>query len=133
MTLNELRDEMFAYAEKQGFHEEPFNFGESLMLIVSELSEALEADRNEKYAENPLVPIPNKEVGYNNLLYIEPENITEVFYEQNVKGTVEEELADAIMRLCALAGHRKIDLDWHVRAKQAYNKTRPFKHGKKYG
>jgi len=41
MTLNDLRDEMFTYAEKQGFHEAPFNFGESLMLIVSELSEQI--------------------------------------------------------------------------------------------
>jgi len=130
--LNELRDEIFDYAKKQGFHEKPFNFGEALMLVVSELSEALEADRNEKYAENPLVPIPNKEVGYNNLLYIEPENITKVFYEQYVKGTVEEEIADAIIRLCHLAKHKDVNLDWHIRAKMAYNEMRPYKHGKKY-
>jgi hypothetical protein len=43
MILNELRNKAFAYAEKQGFHEN-INFGEKLMLIVSELSEALEAD-----------------------------------------------------------------------------------------
>jgi len=133
MSLNELRDEIFAYAEKQGFHEAPFNFGESLMLIVSELSEALEADRKGKYAENPLVPMTNEKVGYDNLLNIKPETITERFYKTFVKGTVEEEIADAIMRLCALAGHNSIDLDWHIKAKMAYNKTRPFKHGKKYG
>jgi len=132
MTLNELQDVVFYYAERQGFHEAPFNFGESLMLIVSELSEALEADRSGKYAKNPLVPIPNKEVGYNNLLYIEPENITKAFYEQYVKGTVEEEIADAIIRLCHLAKRKDVNLDWHVKAKMTYNATRPYKHGKKY-
>jgi NTP pyrophosphatase (non-canonical NTP hydrolase) len=126
MTLNELRDEAFAYAEKQGFHEAPFNFGESLMLIVAELSEALEADRKDKWSVN-LEDIPKICFdSFSKKLY--PEE-----YESYVKGSVEEELADAIMRICALAGHRKIDLDWHVKAKMAYNETRPFKHGKKYG
>jgi len=117
MTLNELSDEVFEYAEKQGFHETPFNFGESLMLIVSELSEALEADRRGKQFfinGNPTAIMPKEE------------------YELYVKGTVEEEIADAIIRLCHLAKHKKINLDWHVRAKMEYNKTRPYKHGKKY-
>jgi len=124
MTLNKLRDEMFAYAEKQGFHETPFNFGESLMLIVSELSEALEADRADRY-------YPRHFSKYHDSM--PPKAQCKEFYEKYIKGTVEEELADAIMRICALAGHRKIDLDWHVRAKMAYNETRPYKHGKKYG
>jgi NTP pyrophosphatase (non-canonical NTP hydrolase) len=127
MTLNELRDEIFNYAEKQGFHEEPFNFGESLMLVVSELSEALEADRNNKWCGNPIL------MSGKTLLELLPEEVTKTAYNQSVKDTVEEELADAIMRLCALAGHKKIDLDWHVKAKMTYNKNRPYKHGKKYG
>jgi len=118
MTLNELRDEAYTYAKKQGFHEQPTNFGESLMLIVSELSEALEADRKGKRAT---VKFP-----YNDA-FIDPKK-----YEKHIRGTVEEELADAIIRLCDLAGTYKIDLSWHVMAKMAYNKTRPYKHGKKY-
>jgi len=124
MTLNELRDEMFTYAEKQGFHKAPFNFGESLMLIVSELAEALEADRAGKYYAKHFNRYHDS---------MPPETQCKEFYEKYIKGTVEEEIADAIMRICALAGHNKIDLDWHVKAKMTYNKTRPFKHGKKYG
>jgi NTP pyrophosphatase (non-canonical NTP hydrolase) len=120
MTLNELRDKAFAYAEKQGFHEN-INFGEKLMLIVSELSEALEADRKGKRAKNPKM---------SNGTYF---NVTKELYEKSVRGSVEEELADAIIRLCGLAGIYKIDLDWHVKAKMAYNEKRPYKHGKKYG
>jgi hypothetical protein len=33
MTLNELRDNAYAYADKQGFHEN-VNFGEKLMLVI---------------------------------------------------------------------------------------------------
>jgi hypothetical protein len=51
MTLNKLRDEVYEYAKKQGFHETPTNLGESLMLVVSELSEALEADRLGKWVK----------------------------------------------------------------------------------
>jgi NTP pyrophosphatase (non-canonical NTP hydrolase) len=122
MTLNELRDEVLAYAEKQGFHEVPFNFGESLMLIVSELSEALESDRKGAMYDPQRVGTP----------YSDPENVPKSEYEAVIRGTVAEELADATIRLCHLAGRMEIDLDWHVRAKMAYNKTRPYRHGKKY-
>jgi hypothetical protein len=57
-SLNELRDRAFAYAKKQGFHERPMNLGERLMLVVSELSEAMEADRAGKWA--PDLPKPTK-------------------------------------------------------------------------
>jgi len=117
MDLNKIRDIAYAYAEKQGFHEQPTNFGESLMLIVFELSEALEADRlGKRYEVNDfqMALLPKEE------------------YETYVRGTVEEEIADAIIRLCDLAGTYKINLNWHVTAKMAYNETRPYKHGKIY-
>jgi len=121
MTLNELRDEAYSYAQKQGFHEQKTNFGETLMLIVSELSEALEADRNNCWSRSSIEKgLPN------------PEKIDIDLYKMHFRGTVEEEIADAIIRLCDLAGTYKIDLDWHVKAKMAYNKTRPYKHDKKY-
>jgi NTP pyrophosphatase (non-canonical NTP hydrolase) len=140
MTLNELRDKVFEYEEKQGFHEKPYNFGESLMLIVSELSEALEADRKGMYSGSPCCSIETDIQnwaalnGCNDMGFAasNPE-IIKKWYEQRVKGSVEEEFADAILRLCALAKRRAIDLDWHIVAKMAYNETRPYKHGKKYG
>jgi NTP pyrophosphatase (non-canonical NTP hydrolase) len=124
-SLNELRDEAFAYAEKQGFHERPMNLGERLMLVVSELSEALEADRNGKHCTG------NCLISSGTRLPIEV--MSKEFYEAHIKGTVEEELADAIIRIAGIAGIYRIDLDWHVAAKMAYNNTRPYKHGKNYG
>jgi NTP pyrophosphatase (non-canonical NTP hydrolase) len=120
-SLNDLRDEAFAYAEKQGFHDRPMNLGERLMLVVSELSEALEADREGKRAHTALPLLCSK-------CLLDKEH-----YERWVRGTVEEELADAIIRICDIAGIYDIDLDWHVIAKMAYNKTRPRLHGKNYG
>jgi NTP pyrophosphatase (non-canonical NTP hydrolase) len=130
-SLNELRDEAFAYAEKQGFHERPMNLGERLMLVVSELSEALEADRNGKWA--PKFVLDNMRRNRVPLLDQNPEFYPQYDYETFIRGSVEEELADAIIRLADLAGVYGIDLEWHVAAKMAYNKTRPYKHGKNYG
>jgi len=129
MTLNELRDKAFAYAEKQGFHEN-FNFGESLMLIVSELSEALEADRDGDYLVNKVLEYDNGKPVL--ITETNPDEISKYHYESMIKGKVEEELADALIRIFDLAGILGIDLDWHVKAKMAYNETRPYKHGKKY-
>jgi NTP pyrophosphatase (non-canonical NTP hydrolase) len=121
-TLNELRDEAFAYAEKRGFHKNPINFGERLMLVVSELSEALEADRRGVYTIDENIV---REFG---------EHLpTKKQYETIVRGTIQEELADAIIRIADIAGIYGFDLDWHVAAKMAYNKTRPYLHGKRYG
>jgi len=117
-----LRDIAYAYAKKQGFHEQPINFGERLMLIVSELSEALEADRNGKWYATGDNPHKGHEMSL----------LTKEEYETYVRGTVEEEITDTIIRLCDLAGTYKINLSWHIAAKMHYNETRPYKHGKKY-
>lgn len=43
-----------------------------------------------------------------------------------------EEIADALIRLLAIAGSLKVDLDGIVVKKLAYNKTRGKKHGKRF-
>jgi transcriptional regulator with XRE-family HTH domain len=130
MSLNVLRDEAFAYAEKQGFHNRKMNLGERLMLVVSELSEALEADRNGKRSLDSLPDVFGCKILPENIL---PETEELNYYKSHVRGTVEEELADAIIRICDIAGIYGINLDWHIAAKMAYNETRPYMHGKKYG
>jgi NTP pyrophosphatase (non-canonical NTP hydrolase) len=133
-SLNELRDKAFSYAEKQGFHKHPVNFGERLMLVVSELSEALEADRNGKWWDGHITyDVGNGVLALGNSTDVEPCLVEKEYYEKDVRGSVEEELADAIIRIADIAGIYKIDLDWHIEAKMKYNGTRPRLHGKNYG
>jgi NTP pyrophosphatase (non-canonical NTP hydrolase) len=45
---------------------------------------------------------------------------------------VEEELADAVIRLLDLSGGRKWDIVGAMMAKMSYNANRPYKHGKTF-
>jgi len=133
MTLNELRDKAYKNGVEKGFHEKPCDLATTLMLIVSELSEAMEADRNGRWVSNVIATYDD--VSKKCLIAprdIEPEIISTRQYENLIKGRVEEEIADAFIRLFDLAGIYNIDLDWHVVAKMAYNEKRSYKHGKKY-
>ena len=129
MTIKKLQDTAFANALKHGFHHKDQNFGEQLMLIVSELSEALEADRignrfnksNSEFLEK-----------YANNKTTESEEICSAVFRVKVKDRVEDELADAMIRIADLAGYLGIDLETHIKAKMRYNETRPQKHGKEY-
>lgn len=84
---------------------------QALMLVVSELSEAVE-----DYRDDPL-------------------RITEIKYEKDGKDGkpfgFPIELADAVIRLGDLCGRHGIDLGKAVEIKMAYNKTRPMRHGGK--
>ena len=95
------------------------NVSEMLMLIVSELGEAVEADR--KGHTNPYDSIKEYE-----------KNKDPVIYNQYIKGSFQEELADVFIRLCDMCGYLGIDLEKFVNMKMEYNKTREHKHGKNY-
>jgi NTP pyrophosphatase (non-canonical NTP hydrolase) len=105
MNLNELRDRAHDNSKKHGFWQGNTNIGEKLMLIVTEVAEAMECYReNEMY--NAKTP-EGKPVGF------------------------ASELADVFIRIGDLAGHLDIDLDKAVADKMAYNETRSFRHGGK--
>lgn len=113
MNLNELRDRAYKTACDRGFHDEELSNEHCLCLVISELMEAVEADRkgkranvdwyNKKMANSRicqgLVPGTPKEIGF------------EVAYNETIKGSIEEELADACIRLLDLCGLRKIDIE----------------------
>jgi NTP pyrophosphatase (non-canonical NTP hydrolase) len=48
------------------------------------------------------------------------------------KDCIAEELADCCIRIFDYCGARKIDLAKSLLKKIAYNKTRPYRHGKKF-
>jgi len=86
----------------------------------------MEADRIDKRSDESLNGIPDSQEDC-------PFFVFESFFKKNIKDTVEDELADAVIRIFDLAYEMDIDLAWHIAMKVRYNEKRPFKHGgKKY-
>lgn len=121
MGLNKLSKEIHDNAVAKGFYEEKKEVGTLLMLAVSELSEALEADRKGRKTPDNVVFL----LGY-------PDKMFEDLFERQVKDTFEDEMADTIIRVLDMCGHLGIDIESHVEAKMRYNSTREAKHGKRY-
>ena len=107
MTLNEWAQAIHDNAVDHGWWDEPRSFGEIVALCHSELSEALEADRKGE----PLVWVDNGK----------PEGIA-------------VELIDCMIRILDWLGCSAfdVDIDALMSIKHEYNKTRPYKHGKRY-
>lgn len=102
MNLNELRDKAYKTACEHGFHDNELSNEHCLMLVITELSEAVEADRKGRR----MTEEDKKEY-----LSCQKENFYMYAYDNYIKGTVEEELADTCIRLLDLAGLRKIDMN----------------------
>jgi len=97
--------------------------GQRLMLITSEIAEALEGNRKDRNAK-----IESKSY-YDGLADNEMFNHE---FEKYIKDTTEDEMADALIRILDYAGAYGIDIDFHVKQKLRYNSLRPHKHGKTY-
>ena len=113
MNLNELRDKAYKIACEHGFHDTELSNKHFLCLIISELMEAVEADRRGKRAN---VDWFEKKISTSRIcqgldLDIPKERGYEVAYNETIKGSIEEELADAVIRLLDLAGLRGINLE----------------------
>lgn len=87
VELKELAAEIYATAVEKGFWEKP-NVGEKLMLAITELGEAVEADRKGFYAKA--------------LHLNDDEKMTVEYFESKIKDTVEDELADTVIRVLDL-------------------------------
>ena len=113
---NRVQQEIYKMSQQHGFWPGgERNFGEALMLITSELGEASEAHRQ----------IPKDEragiVGH----WPRSSSISEYSH-------VEEELADAVIRIMDLAAGFDMDLATAIAEKVRYNAGRSHKHGKAY-
>ena len=129
-TIAELSKEIHENARSKGFWDKERNMGEMLMLIVSEVSETMEADRVDYVAD---VKRFNKIMeGWDDTHYAY-DNAFKNAFKQTIKSSFEDELADVVIRVMDLAYSRNIDLEWHIKQKMKYNSMREHMHGgKKY-
>jgi hypothetical protein len=108
IDFNALRDRAYKCACEHGFHDTKLSDGHSLCLVISELMEAVEADRKGKYFKG----ISTFEREFNRYSALVDENKRfECAFEKYVKDTVSDEMADAVIRLLDLAGSLDISLE----------------------
>ena len=103
MSIREIQADVHRTAVEHGWWEAERPVGEVLMLVVTEVAEAMEAFRAGN-SESEKIPGHSK---------------------------MAEELADVVIRILDYAEGAGIDLESALRAKMAYNVTRPYRHGGK--
>lgn len=104
MTIDELIKKAHAQAKSMGWWDEPRNTGELLMLIVSECGEALEAHRDGKRAS-----LAAFEMEYMAAAGMWDAGVIHNF-KCHIKDTLEDELADIVIRIADLAGAHGLSL-----------------------
>lgn len=110
MNLNELRDRAYSIAKEHGWHDEEHSDEHFLMLIITEISEAVNADRKCKHAD--VSQFKEWQIYYGSFL---PSKETKEIrfkedFEAYIKDSVEDELADVVIRCLDFAGLRGWDL-----------------------
>lgn len=100
--LTELRDRAYRAACDKGFHDEQKPDAVYKMLIITEIAEAVQADRKRRRV--------TRKVREDYEQFMQAYNdISITMYESAISGTLEDELADVIIRMLDYCGMKKIE------------------------
>ena len=106
--LNELSTQLHEFQVKMGFTDSDKT--QRLMLCASEIFEAFEAYRKDKICtKSPLHGFTLEDAHFKRI------------FEREVKDTLQDEIADAVIRLLAFCGENNIKIEQHIKAKMVPN------------
>lgn len=109
--LNKLMKEIYKTAVEHGFHDEEHSVDHCLGLVLSEIGEAINADRD------PNAPKPTKETIAKAMELAKESdkqhNAFNKYFKKHIKGSVVEELADVAIRLMDTAASMAIVFNKH--------------------
>lgn len=94
--LNNLAAKAYATATRQGFHDQEHSAAHYMCLVNTELAEAVNAERSSRWAR---VPAKKEGTIYDPQTFHEENEYYTANFEEHIKDTVEDELADAVIRL----------------------------------
>lgn len=109
--LNRLRDEAYATACNKGFHDEKHSDEHYLMLVITEIAEAVQADRKGLRA--------NRE-RYDYVVDRGMCSDIEECFEKYIKNSIEDELADIVIRLLDFCGMNGCSFDYRLITPEEY-------------
>ena len=107
-NINELAAQIHQNNVEKGFWEGERDMDEVFMLIISELSEALEAHRKDKRVD--LDKIKEMDALMQSVYFGYEKEIFKTYFEAYVKDTFEDELGDSVIRILDCAGKCAIKL-----------------------
>ena len=129
MNYNELKEKAHSNAVNHGFWKHRLSNEHCLMLVIAEIGELVEADRNSKMAD---IKVYKKGIESSDEIAKTYRHDTDIYrisrpnvvFERHIKDTVEDEFADIAIRLFDLAGALGVDFDkmQPCRYYRAYNK-----------
>lgn len=131
-SVNALCKAAFQNSKEKGFYESDSkrNFGEFIALVHSELSEALEHQR--KGSGDVFLVGANADCdGDSSDDEFKCLETLSVRHDAKPDGVLIE-LADAVIRIFDYCGSKNWNLESAIKLKMAYNKSRPYKHGKRF-
>lgn len=110
MDLEKLKNEAFEIAKAHGWHDEELSDETYLMLIITEIAEAVQADRKDKHAD--VAKFKEYQTYYGT--FLQSEEIRTIRFKEDfeayIKNSVEDELSDVVIRCLDLAGLHDYDL-----------------------
>lgn len=115
--LGVMTQEVLEWCQSKGWYDKPVSFGEAMALLHSEVSEALEAWRCwgvDDVTDDPIRGLPH-------IMSDGP---------RKPEG-VGSEFADILIRLLDDCARFGVDLQAEYERKMQYNRTRPYRHGKR--
>ena len=95
--LEKLQQRIWEVATAHGWHEKPISIAQYCGLIMTEMAEAVEADRNGRRSDD---------AEFKRALTLEAVNKDSYFkvcYKDYIKGSIEEEFADVVIRVLDMA------------------------------
>ena len=104
MNFNELSQEAYAIAKAHGWHDEKLPDETYLMLIITEIAEAVQADRKDRHAAD--IPFKEDVATFD----VDDDLAWKDDFEFHIKNSVEDELCDIIIRCLDMSALRNCDL-----------------------
>lgn len=106
IKLNELSQKAHNIAIKQGFWNNSESVEHHMCMVITEVCEAVQADREKNYHD--IRSYQEAKDGHNLMDKLKRHPQKDAF-EKYMKDTVEDEMADVVIYLCDLAGDQMID------------------------